>query len=300
MSDSLPTALPAWLHYQHPDVRNLAWVLAAPALLRYLPDSVHPVRVLDDRFWQPLAQAYQPRLAALNADPRPLTDFLSQQRNHRLGYYFEHLLLFWLQDEDWHPFRVLAHHAALYQGKLTIGELDFLLLNTRGQVIEHWEVAVKFYLGHAPYSQAARWLGPNCHDTLGNKLQHLAQQQFRFQAYAQWPIAQRCLVMKGQLFYPQGQTLSGPDCLNPAHLRGAWWDWQAFVAHPAHALLNWRHADRQEWLSHQQDSLQLPLQALNTLTIAPSQRPELLLGFAADGQEQQRCFVYPPDLDSAC
>lgn len=287
---SLPELL---RHWRHPDVRNLAWVLASPALLRQLPDSIHPARILDDRFWQPLFDAYRPRLHALERDPLPLTEFLTAHKNHRLGYYFEYLLLFWLQDEAFHPFRLIRHRATIMTGKITIGELDFLLHDTRSGQVEHWEVAVKFYLGHPPLTEARHWIGPNSHDTLGAKLEHLARQQFRFGSYEGHVIEQRCLVMKGQLFYPP-RTDNTLDCLASRHLRGQWLDWAAFRANPAFRQLHWRHAGRDEWLADQQSVLQQPLAAPGALTHPASTRPELFIGFDDRGEERQRCFLTPP------
>ena len=133
-----------WQNYHHPHVRNLAWVLSSPALLSYLPNFHQPLTVLDDDFWQQNYQNYIPKLQALDLNPQPLTDFLTQHKNHRLGYYFEYLLLFWLQDKNFHSFELIKHRATLFEGKTTIGELDFLLKNQATGKIEHWEVAIKF------------------------------------------------------------------------------------------------------------------------------------------------------------
>ena len=284
----------------HPDVRNLAWVLASPALLSYLPEFSQTLTVLDDTFWQSHTQAYWPRLQALDANPEPLTTFLAQHKNHRLGYYFEYLLLFWLLDRDYHAFELIQHRATLYQGKITIGELDFLVKNHATAKIEHWEVAIKFYLGHAPLNDAWRWLGPNDRDSLGRKLKHLAEQQFRFASWQDYDIERRCLVMKGRLFYPashktllqaaQGEQLA---CLAPQHLQGNWLLWSDFVQSEEAAQLHWRHVGRDEWLANQQINKHLPLVLAHQLPPLATARPELFLGFDADGQEQARCFVCP-------
>ena len=191
-----------WQNYHHPHVRNLAWVLSSPALLSYLPNFHQPLMVLDDDFWQQHYQNYIPKLQALDLNPQQLTDFLNQHKNHRLGYYFEYLLLFWLQDKNFHSFELIKHRATLFEGKTTIGELDFLLKNQATGKIEHWEVAIKFYLGHPPLNDALCWLGANDNDSFGRKLEHLAQKQFRYASYQEYEIEQRCLVVKGRLFYP--------------------------------------------------------------------------------------------------
>lgn len=286
----LPLQLSRW---HHPDVRNLAWVLSAPSMLAELPGCIHPVTVTGDDEWQAHFTAYQDRLDALERDPTPLTRLLAAHRNHRLGYYFEYLLLFWLEDASWHPYRLLRHHAAVREGHMTVGELDFLVADSRTGRIEHWEVAVKFFLGHPPLDDPWRWQGPNGHDTLGAKLDHLAQRQFRFEGYGEHAINDRRLVMKGRLFYPAGTGAASPACLSASHLRGLWTDRQTLQASPRAAGMLWRHAGRDEWLADQQPSLNLPLYPLHRLLPPPSTRPELFIGFDPDGRESLRCFLMP-------
>ena len=289
-----------WQNYHHPHVRNLAWVLSSPALLSYLPNFHQPLTVLDDDFWQQHYQNYIPKLQALDLNPQPLTDFLTQHKNHRLGYYFEYLLLFWLQDKNFHSFELIKHRATLFEGKTTIGELDFLLKNQATGKIEHWEVAIKFYLGHPPLNDALCWLGANDNDSFGRKLEHLAQKQFRYASYQEYEIEQRCLVVKGRLFYPSsdktllktayGETL---DCLSAQHLQGNWWRWDEFVHSSESAQLNWRHVDRDEWLADQQINKGLPLVSVRQLPPLATTRAELFIGFDENEQEQARCFVRP-------
>ncbi len=289
-----------WQPYHNPHVRNLAWVLSSPALLTYLPNFHHQLTVLDDVFWQKHYQAYIPKLRALDLYPQPLINFLEQYKNHRLGYYFEYLLLFWLQDKDFHPFELIQHRATLFVEKTTIRELDFLLKNQETGKIEHWEVAIKFYLGHPPLNDVYHWLGANDKDSLGRKLKHLAERQFRFSHYQDYEIEQRCLAVKGRLFYPSshksllgratGETLL---CLAPEHLQGNWLLWDEFVQHDEVAKLKWRQVGRDEWLADQQYHKNLPLISVHEISPIPTERPELFLGFDTAGQEQVRCFVCP-------
>ena len=292
------SSLFAWQNYYHPHVRNLAWVLASPALLSYLPNFTQPLTVLDDDFWQQQYLSYIPKLKQLDLNLQPLEDFLAQHKNHRLGYYFEYLLLFWLQDRDFHYFELLQHRATIFDGKITIGELDYLVKNHQTGQIEHWEAAIKFYLGYPPLTDSLRWLGANDCDSIGRKMEHLAQKQFRFASYQDYEIQQRCLVVKGRLFYPLSHknllerahdtTL---DCLAPQHLQANWLLWDEFIVHPQAHLLQWRHVAKDEWMADQQINKKLPLFGVQDLPPLPSVRPELFIGFDAEQQEQVRCFV---------
>lgn len=286
------------LPYYHPDVRHLAWVLSAPVLLSYLPNACQPVEVLNDDFWHTHYTAYLPKLQQLDINPRPLEEFLAQQKNHRLGYYFEYLLLFWLQDRDFHHFELIQHRATLFDGKITIGELDYLVKNHQTGQVEHWEAAIKFYLGYPPLNDSYRWLGANDNDSLGRKLEHLANKQFRFSQYQSHLIQRRCLVIKGRLFYPsshkqmlQRAMSESLACLAPQHLQANWLLWAEFVGSPEAHLLQWRHVAKDEWLADQQCNKRLALASASLLPPLPSQRPELFLGFDEQQQEQARCFV---------
>jgi len=300
------SSLFAWQNYYHPHVRNLAWVLASPALLSYLPNFTQPLTVLDDDFWQQQYLAYIPKLKQLDLNPQPLEDFLAQHKNHRLGYYFEYLLLFWLQDRDFHYFELIQHRATLFDGKITIGELDYLVKNHQTGQIEHWEAAIKFYLGYPPLDDSLRWLGANDSDSIGRKMEHLAQKQFRFIGYQDYEIQQRSLVVKGRLFYPLSHknllervhdtTL---DCLAPQHLQANWLLWDEFMMHPQARLLQWRHVAKDEWMADQQINKKLPLLGVQALPPLPSARPELFIGFDAEQQEQVRCFVCSAKRDAA-
>lgn len=295
-----------WQNYYHPHVRNLAWVLASPALLSYLPNFNQPLTVFDDDFWQQQYLAYIPKLQQLDLNPQLLEDFLAQHKNHRLGYYFEYLLLFWLQDRDFHYFELLQHRATIFDGKITIGELDYLVKNHQTGQIEHWEAAIKFYLGYPPLMDSLRWLGANDRDSIGRKMEHLAQKQFRFSGYQEHEIQQRCLVAKGRLFYPLSHknllkrahdaTL---DCLASQHLQANWLLWDEFISHPQARLLQWRHVAKDEWMADQQINKKLPLLGVQDLPPLASARPELFIGFDLEQQEQARCFVCSAKRDEA-
>ncbi len=65
-------------------------------------------------------------------------------------------------DRDYHPFELLGHSIQIIDGAKTVGELDFLLHNHDTQQVEHWEVALKYYLAEADCSLALLvWFKPH-------------------------------------------------------------------------------------------------------------------------------------------
>jgi len=78
-------------------------------------------------------------------------------------------------------------------------------------------VAVKFYLGVDDTSEMSNWYGPNRHDRLDLKVDHLLQRQSivsRDQRVRQWlkqknlDINQCAVILKGRLYYPWNRLLA--------------------------------------------------------------------------------------------
>lgn len=214
-----------WLQFKNAIVRQLAFAIASPNLLRSTPHELqmqHPFSWHSDQVWKQHYENYLPRLYALDLNPEPLIRFFNQLKSTRLGLRFEYLIWFWLLDKDYHPYQLLAHSLQVIEGKTTLGELDFLIYNQETKHTEHWEVALKYYLAEQN-TQLYHWYGLNRQDTLYRKLQHFAQQQFKFTMALQMQIDQRFAVMKGQLFLPLFHTTHNlPVWLNTSRRLGYW------------------------------------------------------------------------------
>lgn len=225
-----------WYQYKRPFVRDLAFALACPDVLTHWvsPNAnlVSPeIRVHQSDFWQRQYAIYAERLHQLDTTTayQDLTRYLmSRPSPYRLGFHFEGLIHFWLEDGyqlNLHPYEVVAHNVQLYNGAQTTGELDFILRNQETDEIEHWELAVKFYLGSPPYD-FAHWVGINSRDTLERKLTHMQTKPFRsvwvdLDFYEKVKIDKRYVVMKGRFFQPKAAQGRRPEWLNdsfPLHL----------------------------------------------------------------------------------
>lgn len=221
---SQPQLFEPWLQYQHPAVRQLAFAVASPNILCDLPSELniqHAFSLHDNTFWQQQYQCYEPRLHQLNQNPEELLSFLATLKSTRLGLRFEMLMWFWLLDDEYHAFQLLGHSIQKIDGPRTLGELDFLILNRDTQQIEHWEVALKYYLAEADY-RLEHWYGLNRSDTLYRKLNHFSQKQFQFGHALDFEIQKRYAVFKGQLYLPAHQQQTLPAWVNPARRIGLW------------------------------------------------------------------------------
>ncbi|MBJ9986262.1 DUF1853 family protein [Acinetobacter sp. S40] len=215
-----------WLKFKQPSVRQLAFCLASPNIIKSIPDELSINYNFDlhmPHFWQTQFIAYQQRLLRLDQHPEPLFDFLNQLKSTRLGLRFEYLLWFWLQDHEYHPYQLLGHSIQKIDHAKTLGELDFLLLNTNTNEIEHWEVALKYYLGEADFTLPF-WFGLNRDDTLSKKLNHFTQRQFQFKQVDHHVIQKRYAVLKGQLYLPESflETTMNLDWIEPQRQLGQW------------------------------------------------------------------------------
>jgi hypothetical protein len=210
------------LRFKHRIVRDLAWVIASPPLVCGDFDGVN---WWDDDHCAQEYQACLPALMALDQNPQPLLDVLSQLKSRALGHRFEALIGYWLTISP--NYQILTRNLQLHHDGRTLGELDFIVRDLQSDAVIHLEVTVKFYMGLSPQSSQYRWFGPNLKDCLGKKVNHLKQHQTQLSVL--YPelmpqmIDQRCCCMKGRLFYPeQGSDRSGPNGINPNHLYGVW------------------------------------------------------------------------------
>jgi uncharacterized protein len=199
--------------------RDLAWCIHSPALARqHGTDCIWP----DDTWFS--------TLPVHEVGSLPLPKHL---HHFRLGQHFEKLLQCWFDTVPTYDLRYA--NLQVNANKRTVGEFDFLLADRARSTTQHWEAAVKFYLGYGDTSQETNWFGPNTADRFDLKFGHLVEHQLLLSKH---PAADALLsdlglfvdetlcFMKGRLFYPFEQfaarQFSFPDLINPTHCKG-WW-----------------------------------------------------------------------------
>ena len=223
----------SWEKYQRPYVRDLAFALACPNVLTHWIDftdnensdgshdkssvnntykSTAEISVHSAEFWYRQYEAYQARLVELdttNAYQNLTRYLLARTSPSRLGFHFEGLLSFWLTDgfaHGHHHYEILASNVQLYCGKQTSGELDLVLYNHQEKLTEHWELAIKFFMGSAPFTPE-NWVGINSNDNLQRKMTHMHIKQFctltiDTKNHGHVNIDKRYAVIKGRFFLP--------------------------------------------------------------------------------------------------
>ncbi|MBP3946883.1 DUF1853 family protein [Psychrobacter sp. K31L] len=229
-----------WEAYRRPYVRDLAYVLACPNVLTQWLDfaphqNTHAIAVHSANFWLRQFEKYQERLSELDTTNayQALTRYLLKRPSpNRLGFHFEGLLSFWLEDgfaRKLHPYETLASNAQLFSGKQTTGELDLILYNHAENLVEHWELAIKFFMGSAPF-EPENWVGINSNDNLQRKMTHMQTKQFRTvwvdtENHGQVKIDKRYGVIKGRFFLPKNIiNFVYPSWLAPSFPMHEWCD----------------------------------------------------------------------------
>jgi uncharacterized protein len=297
-------------------VRDLAWLLFAPNLLR--ADCVgvalaNPFATSAER------EATLDWLHALDAAPDALHAHARDPKFTRLGIYAESLLGFFLAHGP--CARLIAANVPLRHGRRTIGECDFLLETATGARL-HWELAVKFYLhiGESVEERArgvarlSDYVGPNLQDRFDLKHARLVTHQLALTTRAEFASLGLAgpwdaqLYIKGRLFYHDARVAPAPE-VGEDHLRGFWMtasEWrQAHGAHePAQTARAWVVQPRMAWLASRRLS---PEDAKQLLADARSIRqrleetttPTMIAAYVRDEEacwmEESRGFIVPDD-----
>ena len=282
-----------WKQYKHKTVRDLAWCL-------YSERIVDNALAIDDSMLEQDYISFEKHLIELNKNPKPLIDFLANKNTHRLGHYFEQLVFYWLEVSK--HFEILTSNHPLRNTKgITKGEVDLIVRDTRTDTIEHWELAVKFYLA-LPGEKGPLFIGPNANDYLHLKLQKLVEHQcgilkteegIQLLKDLNIEAVSARLFVKGALYYHPKMTYSNSPAINPRHNKG-WWIYynevQEFLKEDSQFLL----LHKKDWLSSvsQNENLLSKLDCLERLYSELKDSPRsLYLACFKNGELQSTGFV---------
>ncbi|MFT4548183.1 MAG: hypothetical protein ACI9UA_001465 [Pseudoalteromonas tetraodonis] len=262
--------------------RDLEWAVTSP----FLVDFPHAHPQLD-----------------LSEIELPITRFTG----HRVGYYFESLIAFWLENVR-HIDMIAKGHQIIEDGK-TLGELDFVFRDENG-TINHWEVAAKFYLYCADHQFAgSHFIGPNAGDTFERKRDKIFERQLPLSESHFPEVAVRSAFVKGRIFYHPNQKPPDqlPDSLSENQLRGTWLRQSETAWLESLGDTNFRIARKPFWLAAGGTGYELSLDDLRICLerhFSSTSHPILFSagGAGGAGGKQQMIFVVPdswPNFDAA-
>lgn len=282
--------------YKTPEVRDLAWAILSPPLVQIKGK----VDWASADWYRCAYHNVEEQLQALDNQPDPLLELIAQRNASRLGFYFEALLEMWCQLEP--AIELIATNPQINRADgSTQGAFDFIV-KVNGEV-EHWECAIKFYLGQPPAGDehTSLWHGPNRKDRLDLKLGHMQTTQLRLSGTAQgkaWLDAagldvQRVRsIVKGRVFYPNGLPISPPENATEEHNRGTWIEASSFEE-TRRQQGRWIHLPRLNWLAPRSEQ-----ELENQSEVSAITKPALL-SRCENGWEVERIFAVPDGWGNA-
>ena len=185
----------------------------------------------------------------LDADGESINSYFQKLGAMPMGRYFEQLFFFAIQHDS--EYELLEENRQIFEGKITRGELDLILRNNRSGAIEHWEIALKFYLQIQNNTQPKYMLGPSTRDNLGKKLEKLLGAQIPLSKIAEiqndYPGLEPKLMVKGIFFYPWQQNWTLSAGLSEDHLKGAWLSQEA-LASLSDSSESWLLREKPNWI----------------------------------------------------
>ena len=227
-------------------IRDIYWAVASPPLVADPNDQRFP----KPEWFTQQAESLVCQLEQLAANSNALLTLSDHATALRLGGYFETLLAWWITHSP--QYELLAHNQQINIDGITAGAFDFIVRDLNDGVIEHWEVACKFYIRDGQGDQLSDWFGPARNDRFDRKFGHLLTHQIALSKNAGkdwldsqgWPIGRQKIIIKGRLYANFDENPTIPDICNPELLRG--WvtrdkDWDSSQPHIA--------LQRHQWLS---------------------------------------------------
>lgn len=208
-------------------VNDLIWAIRSPPMM-VMPEQ--PCHWYNDDFYNDLFDTSSDWFSELARDPDKIQAIIEEEKDKRLGNYFETLWASWIDASS--RFELIERNLQIFENGKTLGELDFIVADRENNKILHWELAVKFYLGIGQTQHHKNWYGPAKKDRLDLKINHLLNHQT---VLCQQDVTKKLLesknikvdgsavILKGRLFYPSDNVNhQSPQFANNGHCRSRW------------------------------------------------------------------------------
>jgi len=247
---------------QNIHLRRIHWAIFSPSLLaypfrtNYFKDEKHEEIVLQ-------------KLNELDKKPDLVNAHFNNLGYMPMGKYFEQLLFFILDKDE--RYEVVLKNHQIKEGNQTIGELDLIVRDLGTNCLEHWEIALKFYLQSNASPNHAQMIGPNAMDNLGRKMEKLTKYQMPLSNHSSVNYlvgvakTEPKLFMKGQFFYHLGNEVMLPMEANPQHEKH-WWCHLSEIEGMINEDFHWCILEKPNWIGIYQASETSRLLSSNQMT----------------------------------
>ena len=176
--------------------RDLSFLIASPSLL----GNTEIVPAISSQEWWDWFLMSMDAIKEDDKTPEKLNEFVHTQRQYKLGLYAEDLFIYFLK--HFSEYEVLVHDMQVFIEKRSIGAFDFILRAKDG-TIEHWEMAIKYFVQHTASSDWNHFIGPGGKDSLYRKMNKMLGRQILLGDH---PAAKQGLLQKG-IPYPQKKRI---------------------------------------------------------------------------------------------
>ncbi len=179
--------------------------------------------------------------------------------SNRLGFYYQWLWKQVIEQSD--QYELIAEELQINSKGRTVGAIDFIVRDQTNQQLEHWEVAIKFYL----YYQG-EWLGPNNNDRLDLKIGKMLNHQLKMttfedfkQQFSDFDAIKPKMIVQGRLYTNPFTTEELPThcsslVLNTQRIKGNW-----CFEHQFHLIKERLYLlDKSQWVTGLKQSSILP------------------------------------------
>ncbi|MAA78181.1 MAG: hypothetical protein CL916_02895 [Deltaproteobacteria bacterium] len=205
--------------------RDLSFLIASPSLLK----NTATVPAISSTEWWNLFVSSMDAIKKDDSSPQRLNDFVDTQRQYKLGLYAEDLFLYFL--DNFSEYEILVHDMQVFIDKRSIGAFDFIVKAKDG-TIEHWEMAIKYFVQYRPSPSWIDFIGPGGKDSLYRKMNKMLGRQIllgdRIPAQEGLvkkgiPLPQKKrIVSMGKLFSHFGTQFIPPVDGDPNQPTGCW------------------------------------------------------------------------------
>lgn len=167
------------------------------------------------------------------------THLPSLKTNYVLGKRIEEFYSFLFAKSS--QYNILSQSLQIFQNKITLGELDFILEAPQEEKIIHLEVVYKFYIYDPTLpGDLERWIGPNRKDSLLRKLDKLKNRQLPLlynqetvraleQLGAETKFIEQQVSFLASLFIPRHLKQEEFPYINNTGIAGTWIQMQDFT-----------------------------------------------------------------------
>lgn len=272
--------------------RDLAWLIASPSLLR-TTDNMSAISSEEYAQWFEASKMW---MKAEDDLAFYLQEKVNTPRQYKLGLYAEDLMLHFFEA---HPFyELLSHDLQIFHEKPNekqcIGAMDFIVRSkSRGELeasppeIEHWEMAIKYYLQLEPSDDWNDFIGPSGKDSMHRKLTKMLGKQLPLSLRAEThkrltslgiPVPTRRRILSKGIFFQQWnvafQAPEGTDLHQPT---GTWIRCKDFIEQFIFSVKRWKIRRHPRWIAPYITANEAELLNSEEVLAAPFERDRFLM-----------------------